>query len=399
MSPSAVTSEPAWIWPRAAYIHIPFCAHHCGYCDFAVAVGHDHLMDVYLSAIAREMAELPGRQPIDTIFVGGGTPSHLPPAQLEKLLHTIAERFELAPGAEFSIEANPDSLTPSKLDLLKQFGVNRISLGAQSFHEATLKTLERQHDRHAVAAAVRAVQSRGLRLSLDLIFGVPGQSMVDWLADLEAALALGPDHLSTYGLTFEKGTRLWQQKKEGLIRPLPECDELAMYSEGIDRLEGAGFEQYEISSFAEPKSRCRHNQAYWANHAYFGFGMGAARYVRGRRELNTRSLGEYLERIERGHTAVIQSEELDTWDRAVETLALQLRRCEGVHATGFLEQTTLSMTEVAGPTRLRMRELELIYEDEDGIRLTRQGKYVADAVIAEFMKTEPAAGDAVRPRT
>ena len=394
-----VASEPRWIWPRAAYIHIPFCAHHCGYCDFAVAVGHDHLMDVYVKALGREMAELPARQQIDTLFVGGGTPSHLPPEQLEKLFKTISEHFELTSGAEFSIEANPDSLTAIKLDLLERFGVNRISLGAQSFHEATLKTLERQHDRQAVAAAVRAVQSRGLRLSLDLIFGVPGQSMADWRADLEAALALGPDHLSSYGLTYEKGTRLWQQKREGLIRPLPESDELAMYSEAIDRLEGAGFEQYEISSFAKPQGRCRHNQVYWANHAYFGFGMGAARYVRGRRELNTRSLVEYLERVQGGQTAVIQSEELGTWDRAVETLAVQLRRREGVNASSFLEQTTLSMGEVAGPTRLRMRELNLIHEDEDGIRLTRQGKYVADAVIAEFMKTEPAAGDADRSRT
>ena len=134
-----------------------------------------------------------------------------------------------------------------------------------------------------MAVAVGEVKSRGLHLSLDLIFGVPGQSLSDWQADLEAGLALGPDHVSTYGLTFEKGTRLWHQKKQGLIRPLAESDELAMYSNAIDRLEAAGFEQYEISSFAKPGRRCRHNQAYWANHAHFGFGMGAAHYVRGRR--------------------------------------------------------------------------------------------------------------------
>jgi oxygen-independent coproporphyrinogen III oxidase len=394
-----MTSEPPWIWPRAAYIHIPFCAHQCGYCDFAVAVGHDRFMDAYLDALAREMDGLNSRPELQTIFVGGGTPSHLSTKQLDKLLATISGRFSLAVGAEFSIEANPDSLTAAKLDLLQKCGVNRISLGAQSFQEATLRTLERVHDRRAVSAAVGEVKSRGLRVSLDLIFGVPGQSLTDWQADLESGLALEPDHLSAYGLTFEKGTRLWQQKKEGLVTEVAEGDELAMYSHAIDRLEAAGFEQYEISSFAKPNCRCRHNQVYWANHAYFGFGMGAASYVSGRRDLNTRSLTEYLERIEHGRSPAIQSEELGTWDRAVETLALQLRRCEGVNAGSFLEQTTLSMIEVAGPTKLRMQELELIYEDEDGIRLTRQGKYVADAVIAEFMKTEPAAGDAVRSRT
>lgn len=378
--------EPPWIWPRAAYIHIPFCAHHCGYCDFAVAVGSDHLMNAYLDALTREMAELPGRPRVDTIFVGGGTPSHLPPVQLEKMLKLIDARFALASGTEYSIEANPDSLSSEKLDLLKAFGVNRISLGAQSFHAATLRTLERQHDRQAVAAAVEAVQARGLRLSLDLIFGVPGQSLDDWRADLESALALAPDHLSTYGLTYEKGTRLWRQKSEGTVRPLAEGDELAMYSSAIDRLESAGFEHYEISSFARPGSRCRHNEAYWANHGYFGFGMGAARYVRGRRELNTRSLGEYLQRIQTGGSAVIQSEALSPRERAIETLAIQLRRREGVHAATFEEQTGFAMVDVAGPGRIRLCELNLIQHDSDGMRLTREGKYVADAVVAEFMK-------------
>lgn len=379
-------AEPPWIWPRSVYIHIPFCAHHCGYCDFAVAVGHDNLMDAYLEALGIEMAGLGARPVVDTIFVGGGTPSHLPHKQLEKLLNLIADRFELAPGAEFSTEANPDSLTASKLDLVKRFGVTRISLGAQSFHEATLRTLERQHDRQAVATAVGEVKSRGLLLSLDLIFGVPGQSLSDWQADLEAGLALKPDHLSTYGLTFEKGTRLWHQKKQGLIRPLPESEELAMYSCAIDRLEAAGFEQYEISSFARPGGRCRHNQAYWANYAHFGFGMGAAHYVRGRRELNTRSLTEYLERIKAGRTVAIQSEELEPRERALETLAVQLRRCEGVQAAAFLDQTGFTLADVAGPTRFRLQDLNLLHIDDDGIRLTREGKYVADAVIAEFMK-------------
>jgi oxygen-independent coproporphyrinogen-3 oxidase len=356
-------------------------------------------MDRYLAALDREMSAWPNRPPVETVFVGGGTPSHLTPRLLEKLLQLIVERFSLAPGAEFSIEANPDSLSSAKLDLVKSFGVNRISLGAQSFHEATLRTLERQHDPRAVAQAVDQVRSREMTLSLDLIFGVPGQSLADWQADVESGLALHPNHFSTYGLTYEKGTRLWRQKSQGEVHPVPEGDELAMYSWTIDRLEAAGFEHYEISSFARPGSRCRHNQAYWANHAHFGFGMGAARYVRGRRELNTRSLTEYLNRIQQGESVVVQSEELGKWDRAVETLAIQLRRCEGVHAASFLQQTGFALSEVAGPTHIQLSELGLIQHEKDGIRLTRQGKYVADAVIAEFMKNATSLEDVATTRT
>jgi oxygen-independent coproporphyrinogen-3 oxidase len=232
-----------------------------------------------------------------------------------------------------------------------------------------------------------------------LIFGVPGQSQADWQADLDAALALAPDHLSTYGLTFEKGTRLWQQEKQGTIKPVAESDELAMYGWAIDRLEAAGFEHYEISNFAKPGFRSRHNQTYWANYAYFGFGMGAARYVRGRRELNTRSLPEYLLRIERDASAIIQSEELGTWDRALETLAVQLRRCEGVCPKSFSRQTGLSLEAVAGESLTRLCDLGLLQNDTDGIRLTRQGKYVADAVIAEFMKNSTGPEEAEPVRT
>ncbi len=379
-------SEPPWIWPRAAYIHIPFCAHHCGYCDFAVAVGHDDMVDAYLDALKAEMAGLDERQVVDTIYIGGGTPSYLTGAQVEKLLIAIEQKLHLADGGEFSLEANPDSLSPAKLDLMKAHGVTRISLGAQSFHEATLRTLERQHDIAAVRTAVEEIRGRGLQLSLDLIFAVPGQSLRDWELDLDSALALQPDHLSTYGLTFEKGTRLWHQKKQGLVRAVPEKVELEFYIRTIDVLEKAGFEHYEISSFARPGRRCRHNTTYWANHAHFGFGMGAARYVQGKRELNTRSLVEYIERIKAGRSPVVQAEEITGLERALETLAVQLRRTEGVSAASFLTQTGMTLAEVSEPTAFRMAAIRVLDQSEDGIRLTREGKYVADAVISEFMK-------------
>jgi oxygen-independent coproporphyrinogen III oxidase len=386
--------EPLWIWPRAAYIHVPFCAHHCGYCDFAVAVGHDELVDAYLDALKQEFAGLAERQPLDTIYMGGGTPSYLTERQLEKLFIEIERSFQLSPEGEFSLEANPDSLSPAKLDLMKSHGVTRISLGAQSFHESTLRMLEREHDVAAVQTAVEGAQARELQLSLDLIFAVPGQTLGAWEDDLQSALALRPDHLSTYGLTFEKGTRLWHQKKQGLVRAVPENIELDFYSRTIDVLEEAGFEQYEISSFARPGRRCRHNATYWANHAHFGFGMGAARYVRGKRELNTRSLVEYIERLKTGRSPVVQTEELESWDRALETLAVQLRRVEGVPAATFQTQTGRALRDVSEPMATRLAELNLLEQNDDGIRLTRQGKYVADAVISEFMKAGPASARA-----
>jgi oxygen-independent coproporphyrinogen-3 oxidase len=214
---------------------------------------------------------------------------------------------------------------------------------------------------------------------------VPGQTLADWQADLDRALALRPDHVATYGLTYEKGTRLWKQRQGGAVRALDEEAELALYAHGIDALEAAGFEHYELSNFARPGCRCRHNRVYWANEAYFGFGMGAARYVHGRRELNTRDLRTYLRRVAAGESPTFQAEELPPEERARETLAVQLRRAEGIPRRRFQEQTGFDLDAVAGAAIARHVALELLEDDGDGVRLTRRGKYVADAVIAALM--------------
>jgi oxygen-independent coproporphyrinogen-3 oxidase len=364
---------------------VPFCAHHCGYCDFAIAAGRDHLMDRYLDALTVELATLGQPHPVETLFVGGGTPTYLDAGRLERLLTDVTRWLPLQPGGEFSVEANPGTLSDEKIAVLADFGVNRVSLGAQSFQLQTLRVLERDHAPADVPRAVTALRRRIAMVSLDLIFGVPGQSLADWETDLHMALELGPDHLSTYGLTYEKGTRLWKQRQRGQVQPLDEEAERAQYERAIDILAATGLEHYEISSFARPGRRCRHNQVYWANEAYLGFGMGAARYVGGSREVNTRSLDTYLRKVLAGQSPVFQRETLGPQERARETLALNLRRAEGVRRVPFRIQTGFDLDELAGPAVRRFVEMGLLSDDGEGVCLTREGKCVADTLLGEFV--------------
>jgi len=380
-------SLPPWLWPRAAYVHVPFCAHHCGYCDFAIATGQDHLIELYLDALAAELSGLGEPQPVRTLFLGGGTPSHLTAAQLERLLSSVLRwlRLEMGGDSEFSIECNPDSLTADKIAVLADHGVNRVSLGAQSFHPELLAMLERAHNPEETTRAVERVRRRIDNVSLDLIFGIPGQTETLWRTDLAHALALEADHLSTYGLTYEKGTPLWKRRQRGQLRPLDEDSELTLYALAIDTLDEAGFEQYEISNFARPGRRCLHNQTYWANEAYFGFGMGAARYVLGRRELNTRDLQRYIRQALSGESVTWQSEQLPPRERARETMAVQLRRAEGIDRAAFLMQTGFDLDAVAGAALALHVDQGFLADDGRSVRLTRRGKYVADAVIERLL--------------
>ncbi len=382
---TAEDARPPWLWPRAAYVHVPFCAHHCCYCDFAIAVGQDALIDRYLDALATELATLGTPQPVDTLFLGGGTPTHLSARQLERLLGDILRWLPPRAGHEFSVEANPGTLDADKVAVLADHGVTRVSLGVQSLRPHLLRVLERDHTPADVPRAVERVKQRITQVSLDLIFGTPGQTPADWEADLRGVLAFEPDHVSTYGLTYEKGTPLWKQRQRGEVRPLDEEAELALYAHAIDTLEAAGFEHYEISNFARPGRRCRHNEAYWANHAYFGFGMGAARYVEGRRELNTRDLQRYIRRVAAGESPTFQSEKLEPRERALETLALQLRRAEGIERLSFQEQTGFALDNLADGVVARHVALGVLADEGEGIRLTRQGKYVADGVIEAIL--------------
>jgi oxygen-independent coproporphyrinogen-3 oxidase len=270
--------------------------------------------------------------------------------------------------------------------VLATAGVNRISLGAQSFKTESLQTLERNHGRPDVERAVELVRPRFARWSLDLIFGVPGSSLDDWKSDLETALELKPTHLSCYGLIFEKGTALWKQWRDGHVQPLDEELERLMYEFTIDRLGRAGLAMYEISNFAIDGEESRHNLVYWANEAYFGFGLGAARYSRGRRSVNTRDLMSYLDRVESGQPIAGPTEQLDPEARARETAILMLRRTTlGLDRRDFHNRTGYEIDTLAAPAIARYKVGNFLLDDGDRLTLSQDGIFIADRILCEFL--------------
>lgn len=374
-------------FPCAAYVHVPFCAHRCGYCDFTLIAGRDDLVSDYLTAIGQEIAGCESEHPIglDTLFLGGGTPTHPKPDDLRTLFQIISSKFEVSPASEFSVEANPLDLTDEKIYLLADAGVNRISLGVQSFSSSALEILERDHRPRDIADVVRRLRQRFDNISLDLIFGVPGQSLANWNDTLRQAIELGPAHISTYGLTFEKGTAFWTRRELGEMISVDEELERDQYALAMETLTVAGFEHYEISNFARPGFQCRHNNVYWDGEEYFGFGPGAARYLRGRRETNIRSVLGWLNRIEQQLSPVVESEELDPIHRAKELIYLGLRRSIGIGRDSFRARTGFDLDELVGDTIHEQVNLGLLEDSGSHIRLTREGRFVADRVVMEFL--------------
>jgi oxygen-independent coproporphyrinogen III oxidase len=371
--------------PRSAYVHVPFCAHRCGYCDFTLVAGRDDLIGAYLDAMEIELARLGHPREVDTLFFGGGTPTHLPASQLDRLMSLVRRWLPPAAGAEICVEANPGAFDDAKIGILAEAGVNRVSLGAQSFDAAVLRLLERDHRGSEIADVVERVRRRIPNIGLDLIFGVPGQSLELWRSTLATALALEPTHLSTYGLTFEKGTSFMSRLDKGqLVRCDEEC-ERQMYALAIDELPRAGFEQYELSNFARPGFRCRHNEVYWSGRPFFGFGPGAARYANGRRELNHRSVTTWINRVLAGRSPIAESEELSPEARARELVMLNLRRCEGLDLAEFQNQTGFDFHQLAGDTFPRHLRQGLLEETNGRIHLTYEGRFLADTVFAEYL--------------
>jgi oxygen-independent coproporphyrinogen III oxidase len=383
--------------PRAAYIHVPFCAHHCGYCNFTVITGRAELIGSYLAALQRELSWLETPRPVDTVFIGGGTPTWLSPPDLEQLLRLVRAWFPPASGErrlpgespeihEWTVEANPGGLDAERLAILADHGVTRLSLGAQSFHPDKLRALERDHSPDDIRRAVAAARPHFDSISLDLIFGAPGETLAEWCADVEAALQLAPDHLSTYGLTYERGTTFWGRRARGELVETPEELERTMYAHVIERLASAGFEHYEVSSFARPGHRCRHNETYWAAEGYYAAGPGAARFVAGRREVNHRSTTTWLARVLAGKSPVAESEQLAPADRAREALVLGLRRLEGVDRQAFQARTGFELDELIGPALRRFVDLELLSDTAGRLRLTRAGLFVSDSIWPTFLR-------------
>jgi len=371
--------------PRSAYIHVPFCRHRCGYCNFTLVAGRDDLVGDYLRAIELELAALGEPREVDTLYFGGGTPTHLSPDQLRKLSDTVLRWHPLAANYEWTVEANPADVDRPMIDTLAELGVTRLSQGGQSFREEKLRLLERDHEQADIGRAVELARDAGLALAMDLIFATPGETLQQWEADVEATLSLQPNHISTYGLTFEQGTAFWSRREHGELAEVDEALQREMYALAIDRLTAAGFEHYEVSNFARPGCRSRHNQTYWSGDGYYAAGPGAARYVDGVRETNHRSVTAYLQRVLSGQSPVAEREQLDAEARARELLVFGLRRIDGVERSEFARRTGFELDELVAKPLGKFVTLGLLADDDQRVQLTREGLFVSDAIWPEML--------------
>jgi oxygen-independent coproporphyrinogen-3 oxidase len=373
--------------PRAAYVHVPFCRHRCGYCNFTLVAGRDDLIERYLHAVELEVNQQGSLRSneLDTLYFGGGTPTHLSPDELQRLAAIVLPRHPLVIGYEWTVEANPSDVNERMIRTLAELGVTRLSIGAQSFRPEKLRLLERDHSATEITNATRFAKSAGLQVSVDLIFATPGETLQEWRDDLKEALALEPDHVSAYGLTFERGTAFWTRRRRGRLNELDEELQREMYALTIDTLTAASFEHYEVSNFARPGRRSLHNETYWSGDGYFAYGPGAARYIDGVREMNHRSTTTYLKRVFAGESPVAEREKLSPETRARELLVFGLRRMEGITRAAFAEITGYELDELVGRPLRTFVDDGLLFDDGQQIRLTREGLFVSDALWPELL--------------
>ena len=374
--------------PRCAlYVHVPFCETKCGYCDFYSVALKDRDSRPLVDRLGRELRARvrESAHEVRTVFFGGGTPTILPLNELAGLLESLAEAVAVHRLEEFTVEANPATVDDEKAELLVSAGVNRVSMGAQSFFPGELATLERLHSPEDIAPSVATLRRHGVRqINLDLIFGIPGQTLDTWSQSLARAIELVPDHIACYGLTYEPGTRLTAMRRHGRLTPCDEDLEADMFLLTMDALEAAGYRQYEISNYAKPGSQCRHNLMYWRNEPYIGVGPSAAGCLNGRRYKNVADVAGYVRLIDRDGRAETESETIDAEMLIVETVMMQLRLNEGLSIAAFRERIGLDPREFFGDTLKRLVDLDLVTGTETHIALTRSGRLVANTVISEL---------------
>ncbi|MGZ3515833.1 MAG: radical SAM family heme chaperone HemW [Vulcanimicrobiaceae bacterium] len=368
------------------YVHLPFCPYICPYCDFAKWPHRRSAATRYLNALRAELARETAR-PAGSIFLGGGTPNTYPATEIAALLHSLREKFPSEEQQhEITIELNPELVQAGDFAIYRAAGVNRVSIGVQSFVAGEIQTLGRRHTPAEVARAVAAARAPGMRsVSLDLIFAVPGQTARSWRDSLLAAVELGVDHISTYGLTVEEGTPYasWQQREPSAF--FDDTQEAEFYEIAIETLERAGFEHYEISNFAKPGHRSVHNANYWENGEYVGLGVGAASYRDGVRSVHTRELTAYLDAVESASAIPSESERLEGPRRAGEAAMLALRTAQGVSFARFKERYDLDFLEFYAPVVQRLVDDGLLVVDEERARLTKRGRFVANDVCGAFV--------------
>jgi len=378
------------------YVHIPYCQAKCPYCDFnsyaASAWPEEDYTRALIGEIERRGAQAPfGGEMLRTIFFGGGTPSLFAPESIGRILDAANRRFGIERDAEITLEANPGTVDSAKLAGIRAAGVNRLSFGAQSFNDRTLKFLGRIHNAEDTRIAARLAHRAGFtRLNLDLIFAVPGQTIADVKNDIAEAAALEPDHISAYNLTFEEGTAFFAEMKRGRITPLLSDEQAAMYSLVREEIPRRGYPMYEISNYARPGSEARHNLTYWRAQSYLGAGAGAHGFALGqndygRRWWNERAPGKYIEATLRDGLPEAGAETIDAATGASEFVFLNLRLRAGFRLADFRARFGRGFDEVFGARAARLFEGGLLERADGNIRLTDRGLELADSIFAEFV--------------
>jgi len=374
------------------YLHVPFCTVRCGYCDFntytAAELGGGAGQASYAATARREVglaarvlrdAGLPPR-PVSTLFVGGGTPTVLPAADLAAMLAAVRDAWGLADDAEVTTEANPDSVTPGSLAALAEAGFTRVSFGMQSAVPHVLATLDRTHDPERVPQVVRWARDAGLRTSLDLIYGTPGESLDDWRASVEAALATGVEHVSAYALVVEPGTRMGARVRRGELAAPDDDDQAAKYELADEMLAGAGLGWYEVSNWARtPGDACRHNLAYWRGDDWWGIGPGAHSHVGGVRWWNVKHPRAYAARLEAGASPAAAREVLGAGARSLERVLLEVRLSSGLPASALSDEGRRAVAALVADGLVE--PAPALRREDRRVVLTRRGRLLADAVV------------------
>ncbi len=371
------------------YLHIPYCLHKCGYCDFNSHPENREESEIYVSALLSEIEHYAAQladKTVPTVFFGGGTPTLLPPASLGKILAKVKKHYNLSEDCEITIEANPATIKQETLAQIRSSGFNRISIGVQSFDADELKLLERAHSVEEIHTTVDRARLAGFdNLSLDLMSGLPGQSPEKWQSHLLQALDKKPDHISAYGLTIEPATSFFKLQERGLLGLPPEETQLEMLQTTIEVLPSAGLVQYEISNFARSGFECRHNLNYWDNGDYLGLGAGASSYLNGERFKNTNLPSRYIREVQSEGSAVESSEKLDLLHAMGETIMLGLRRLKGIPIEEFENRFQISFKKVYGNVIDPLLDDGLITLNQNRMALSRKGLFLADSVILKFM--------------
>lgn len=372
----------------SAYIHIPFCEHICYYCDFNKVFLEGQPVDEYIEALLKEARLSLSEHPIEkmeTLYIGGGTPTSLNAAQLDRLLDGLREILPYENG-EFTVEANPGDLSAEKLDVMRNYGVNRISMGVQTFDDRLLKKIGRKHNAQDVYDTIQLLEKKDFRnVTIDLIYALPGQSLESFRDTVERALALDLPHYALYSLILENQTMFMNWVRRGKMH-LPEQEvEAQMYAETIEAMEKAGRMQYEISNFAKPGFESKHNLVYWNNQNYFGIGAGASGYLENRRYKNRGPIQHYLKSLNDDRLPILEEEHLSEQEQIEEEMFLGLRKILGVEKAVFKARFKQSITDVYGDVLEKLKQQKLITETDTSIHLTKAGLFRGNDVFEEFL--------------